>query len=53
VDHGLSSSNDLKLDKDTDLKSLHGDPRFPALVAHAKDSAQAAQKPNSTSAKSN
>ena len=46
VDHGLSPSVDLGIDKDPDLKSLHGDPRFAALVAHAKERAAAAQKPD-------
>jgi non-specific serine/threonine protein kinase/serine/threonine-protein kinase len=45
VDHGLRPDNSLGMDKDPDLKSLHGDPRFAALVAHAKELA-AAQKPN-------
>ena len=44
VDHGLSPSVDLGIDKDPDLKSLHDDPRFAALVAHAKERAAAAQK---------
>jgi hypothetical protein len=34
------------MDKDTDLKSLYADPRFAALVAHAKERAAASQKPN-------
>jgi non-specific serine/threonine protein kinase/serine/threonine-protein kinase len=52
VDHDLSPSADLGIDKDPDLKSLHGDPRFAALVEHAKEVAQAKtaavvqQKPN-------
>jgi len=46
VDHGLQPSLDLGIDKDPDLKSLHGDPRFAALVAHAKERAAATQKPN-------
>jgi|HubBroStandDraft_1064217.scaffolds.fasta_scaffold23771_2 serine/threonine protein kinase/tetratricopeptide (TPR) repeat protein len=46
VDHGLQPSMDLGIEKDTNLKSLHGDPRFTALVAHAKERAAAAQKPN-------
>jgi eukaryotic-like serine/threonine-protein kinase len=52
VDHGLAPSADLAIDKDPDLKSLHGDPRFDALVSHAKKLAQAKtaaaaqQKPN-------
>jgi serine/threonine protein kinase len=46
VDHGLYPPAALGMDKDTDLKSLHGDPRFAALVAHAKERAAATQKPN-------
>jgi tetratricopeptide (TPR) repeat protein len=46
VDHGLPAFGDLGMDKDPDLESLHGDPRFEALVAHAKERAAAAQKPN-------
>ncbi|MGC1687061.1 MAG: hypothetical protein WA734_15650 [Candidatus Acidiferrales bacterium] len=30
---------------DDDLKSLHGDPRFDALVVYAKEKAATAQKP--------
>ena len=45
VDHGLPPADDLGIDKDPDLKSLHGDPRFAALVAHAKERAAAALKP--------
>jgi tetratricopeptide (TPR) repeat protein len=45
VDHGLSPAMDLAIEKDRDLKSLQGDPRFAALVAHAKERAAAAQKP--------
>jgi len=44
VDHGLPPRTDLAIEKDSDLKSLHGDPLFAALVAHAKERA-AAQKP--------
>lgn len=36
IDHGLSSGDALNMEKDPDLKSLHGDPGFDALVAHAK-----------------
>lgn len=36
VDHGLPAEGDLVIDKDPDLKSLHGDPRFEAVVADAK-----------------
>ena len=46
VDHGLASNTALHMDKDTDLKSLYADPRFVALVAHAKERAAASQKPN-------
>jgi serine/threonine protein kinase/tetratricopeptide (TPR) repeat protein len=45
VDHGLPVAGDLQMDKDPDLKSLHGDPRFAALVVHAKERAAATQKP--------
>lgn len=41
VDHGLDPRGDLGIENDTDLKSLHGDPRFDALVAHAKQVAEA------------
>jgi len=44
VDHGLSPRGDLGIERDTDLTSLHGDPRFAALVAHAKQVADAKQK---------
>jgi Tetratricopeptide repeat len=47
VDHGLTPGFDLGLETDPDLKSLHGDTRFAALVAHAKQRAAAAQKPAS------
>ena len=51
VDHGLAPVYDLHVEKDPDLISLHGDPRFTALVAHAKEVAQSktaatAQKTN-------
>jgi tetratricopeptide (TPR) repeat protein len=36
VDHGFAPGDDLGIDTDSDLTSLHGDPRFTALVAHAK-----------------
>jgi tetratricopeptide (TPR) repeat protein len=45
VDHGLNPSTDQNIEKDQDLISLHGDPRFDALVAHAKERA-AAQRAN-------
>ena len=42
IDHGLSPPDALGMEKDPELKSLHGDPGFDALVAHAKQ--VAAQK---------
>jgi len=33
----------VRLEHDDDLKSLHGDPRFDALVAHAKQLASTKQ----------
>ena len=45
IDHGLSPAADLRIDKDPDFQSLHGDPRFDALVAYAKQHASAAQPP--------
>lgn len=46
VDHGLAPNIALYMEKDPDLASLHGDPRFAALVAHAKERAAAVQKSN-------
>jgi serine/threonine protein kinase len=46
IDHGLSPSTDLSMQTDSDLNSLHADPRFVALMAHAKERVAAAQKPN-------
>ena len=46
VNHGLPPFADLAIPKDTDLKSLHGDPRFAALVARAEAKASAAQQPH-------
>jgi tetratricopeptide (TPR) repeat protein len=45
VDHGLDAGTDTDLVKEEDFNSLHDDPRFAALVAHARERA-AAQKPN-------
>ena len=45
VDHGLIPVNVSRMEKDPELKSLHGDPRFAALVADAKRRLNAA--PNS------
>jgi len=44
VDHGLAPNIALYMEKDPDLEALHGDPRFAALTAHAKERAAAAQK---------
>ena len=46
VDHGLAPNIALHMEKDPDLQTLHGDPRFAALVAHAKEGVAAAQKAN-------
>jgi tetratricopeptide (TPR) repeat protein len=46
VDHGLAPNIALQMGKDPDLEALYKDPRFTALVAHAKERAAAAQKPN-------
>ena len=43
VDHGGAPALARQLEKDTDLNSLHSDPRFTALVAYAKQKAAAAQ----------
>jgi eukaryotic-like serine/threonine-protein kinase len=44
IDHGLHPRMDLEMEKDPLLSPLHHDPRFGALVAHAKQ--VAAQKTN-------
>jgi hypothetical protein len=44
VDHGLAPNIALYMEKDPDLESLHTDPRFAALVAHAKQAAAATQE---------
>jgi eukaryotic-like serine/threonine-protein kinase len=36
VDHGFLPGDDLGIETDSDLASLRGDPRFTALVVHAK-----------------
>jgi tetratricopeptide (TPR) repeat protein len=44
VDHGLSAASALGIEKNANLKSLHGDPRFAALVEHAKQLASLEQQ---------
>jgi hypothetical protein len=40
IDHGLQPRMELQIEKDPLLRSLHGDPRFAGLVAHANKVAQ-------------
>ncbi len=42
VDHGLRPSAALRLDKDSELRPLHGDRRFKALTLYAREHANAA-----------
>jgi eukaryotic-like serine/threonine-protein kinase len=44
IDHGLDAATIQGMEKDADLKSLHGDPRFAAIVADARQHV-AGQKP--------
>jgi non-specific serine/threonine protein kinase/serine/threonine-protein kinase len=46
IDHGLAPNIAVNMEKDPDLSALYKDPRFTSLVAHAKERAAAAQKPN-------
>ena len=46
IDRGLDADTYLQIEKEPDLTSLHGDPRFDILVARAKERARASQKPN-------
>jgi non-specific serine/threonine protein kinase/serine/threonine-protein kinase len=46
IDHGLAPNIALNMEKDPDLSALYKDPRFTSLVAHARERAAAAQKPN-------
>jgi eukaryotic-like serine/threonine-protein kinase len=48
VEHGLDADTNAQIEKDPDLISLHGDPRFDALVAHAKQVAQSVTAPQKT-----
>jgi Tannase and feruloyl esterase len=42
VDHGFSLGDGLGIETEPDLKSLHGDPRFTALIVETKKRATAA-----------
>ena len=44
VEHGMTARRAQHLEVDSDLKSLHSDPRFAALVTRAKDETAKAQK---------
>jgi serine/threonine protein kinase len=44
ITHGLPPGNALGIEKDPDFNSLHGDPRFDALVAEAHERAATTQK---------
>jgi len=44
VDHGLKSDTAVNMEQDEDLKSLFGDPRFAAVIAHAKERATLTQQ---------
>jgi hypothetical protein len=46
VEHGLGPDLDLGMDRDSDLKSLHGDPRFKEIVADAKEHVAAVHSAN-------
>ena len=46
VRHGLLPYIAANMEADEDLKSLHGDPRFAAIVARAKKNTDAVQQPN-------
>ena len=45
VDHALAPYIDMGIAKDTDLSSLHNDPRFAALVAHARQVSRSKSAP--------
>jgi len=46
IEHGLPPADDLNIETDPDLKPLHGDPRFAAIVTEARKLADRASKPN-------
>ena len=43
VDHGFGAADDLALASDPEFKMLHADPRFDALIAHARQRAASLQ----------
>jgi len=45
LDHGLPKIRALEMEYDPDLTSLHGDPRFIAMVAEVKQRAAATKTP--------
>jgi serine/threonine protein kinase len=50
VDHGLNAFGDLAMEKDPDLNSLHGDPRFTDLLVHAKEVAAEKKRASASAA---
>jgi len=46
VEHGLPPNVELGIDRDPDLKTLHGDRRFQKIVADARQRAALQQKPD-------
>ena len=46
VDHGLAPNVGLAIEEDSDLQVLHGDSRFEAIIADAKQHASVAKKVN-------
>ena len=48
LDHGLSPITSLHMVEDSDLKSLHGDPAFAALVSRVQERAEQQKKPDAT-----
>jgi eukaryotic-like serine/threonine-protein kinase len=46
IDHGMPPFAAAAMPRDGDLVSLHGDPRFEALVSRAEERAAAGRKPN-------